>query len=146
MTTSGKTIHYNEPDCYSKYKALDELTKLMSFGKETDLQGRQYEKMIQTGDFGMCDYGKGFLCVKLFLCMNHSAPKNDLGFTEFFYIKVTFVTWDDGDCDGFSVSLPKKEAQERLDNIAKHVFSDMVILPTQERLNELLREYGVYVN
>ena len=52
---------------------------------------------------------------------------------------------DDGDFGGWGKSLPLDKCQEQCERIATEVFANMNAMPLDRELNELLREFGVFV-
>ncbi len=114
---------------YEIFDKLKELTKLTSIENG-------YAKMIQTGDLNFWDYGTGFLDISIYYLYSHNGEH---------CVRIWFGTIDDGDFGAWKHMKTEKEARELIERVANEVFKDMVTLPTQEILNELLRKYGVYV-
>ena len=128
---------------YSKFDGLESLTKL--FAIDVVDGTTRYEKMCQTGDLDFYDYGRGFLNVEIYPSADIYGEKDENGKFLNYFCRMWFATIDDGDFGGWSKPMSKENAQELCKRIAREVFEDMVSLPTEKELNEILRPYGMFV-
>jgi hypothetical protein len=135
-----RTITFDENDIYSKFKALEELTKLMKVTPEGSLI--TYSKLIQTSELTevVCDYGVGFLNVEIYVMQARESMCK-----EKFCVRIWFATIDDGDFGGWSIPMEKEEAITLAKRIAEGVFEYMVKFPNLQTLNEMLMPYGMVV-
>jgi len=95
-----------------------------------------YQKMIQTGEIGVGDYGVGFLNLAIFpIFWNKSG----------WAVRIGIWTIDDGGAGGYSQPMEKQNSIDLCKKVADEVFRYMDMFPTMDELNEELRPYGIFV-
>lgn len=114
---------------YTDFDKLEELTKLT----KTE---RGYSKFIQTGQLSLCDYGRGFIDLDIYVNKQPNRQPT---------VRLWFGTIDDGDFGGWRECHSVEYAEKLVEEIANEVFKDMVSFPNDEELNLILRPYGIYV-
>jgi hypothetical protein len=94
-----------------------------------------YQKIVQKGDFELYDYYRGFLAVDIY-----STPALDRGN---YQIRVYISNIDDGDWGAWSNSISLEKANSGVEKI-KDIFKEMVKLPGEKEINNMLLPYGLY--
>ena len=141
-----KTIEYDPTNRYSKFDVLKEMTQLMEVGDCQYHSRNEFHKMIQLGELNFFDYGRGFINLEISPCLNMTGPKDDNGKYYEYVVRMWFANIDDGDFGGWGAkSMSYDKCYEECRRIAEEVFSEMVTFPTADKLNELLRPYGIFV-
>jgi hypothetical protein len=120
---------------YENFNKLAEIRKLRTFIENGITT---YQIFLPTGDLNFSDYGRGYLCVNLYLYDRHSPE----GKTQ---IRIVFLTADDGDFGGWGGFLEKDKAEDVLKTCVE-LFDSMYCLPSQEDLNSQLQPFGIQVN
>lgn len=115
---------------YAEFEKLRELTK----PTKTE---RGYTKFIQRGNIEFFDYNHGFFDVCVYTLQTHKGE---------WFVRIWLDTVDDGDYGSWTPVDSKEEGDALVQKIFEDVFENMIALPTQDELNELLRPYGAYVN
>lgn len=115
---------------YSDFEKLKQLTALTK-------THRGYSKFIQTGDLGLHDYNTGFIDLEIYVDKDARGDP---------FFRMRFGTIDDCDFGAFLYCHSIKYGTDLVEQVAKNVFEHMVAFPSHEKLNLLLRPYGVYVN
>ena len=128
-------------DKYKRFDCIKELMELTFF--ENEINEKNWLKIVQTGEFELWDYGRGFLAVEAYVIQEYVG--GDIGFSEKYQVRIYFSNIDDGDAGAWSQPMTLEEANELADKVAKEVFKDMVALPTMEELNKQLRNYKLYI-
>jgi hypothetical protein len=111
------------------FKQLRELTKLT----KTDCG---LSKFVQTSS-DYFDYGVGFLEVILAV---YKSTEDEVG------VCLLLATIDDGGYVARRVVKDKLEAHTLINNIAENLIKEMVVLPSLEQFNTLLRPYGLFLH
>ena len=122
----------------ARYELLKEMGKNQEVVKTEDNKySIRYNKLIQSGDLKetLWDYNVGFYDV--------SMSYFQLGGKGLHTCRVYFHTIDDGDFGSWNDFETKEEAIELLEKIIKK-FKDIHRCPTQDKLNEMFRNIGVY--
>ena len=115
---------------YDVFREIERLTEMV----ETD---RGYAKMIQAGELGKWDYNKGFFDLSISRVFQ---PKENA-----WWVRIWLGTWDDGDFGAWKRVSDETIAKIEVKQIADEVFREMLIFPTEEELNILLRPHGIYM-
>lgn len=129
-----QVFHKGQKSRYDKFSAISELTNLVTI--YDDANSCEYHKMIQTGELGLYDYGTGFLNFET------KAIKQQ----DYWQVRIWIATVDDGEFGGWSKPLSKSKALELVRSIAENVMKDLVVFPTKDKLNAMLRPYVMFVD
>ena len=103
----------------------------------------KYQKMVQTGDFELCDYGRGFLSVEIIVTPHY--VNGEVGFDDDYQVRLYFSNIDDGDAGAWSKPMPFEKAKALAKKVANKIFKDMNVLPSMVELNKLVKKYGLYI-
>lgn len=121
-------------DMYEKFEQLRQLME-MTTNAPTSWSGG-YSKFVQTGESGVFDYNRGFLCVDVYAL---AQPRTDL-----WQARLYINTVDDGGAGAWGVETTKEKALHQVE-LAAEVIRDMIALPSMDELNTHLCEAGLYV-
>lgn len=127
-------IHPRTENRYSKFEAVRKAAELVTI--YDDMNSCEYHKIVQTGELGHHDYGIGFLNFETYA----------LKIKDSWQVRVWIANVDDGDFGGWSKPLTKHKALNTVKGIAENVMKDMVVFPSKDKLNAMLREYGLFVD
>lgn len=119
---------------YDRYNQLQKLTEMYPMDPQTTPLG--YEKFVQTGDLEFWDYGRGFLCIKIYTAKAYKVDG--------WCVRMPFCTVDDGDMGAWSQPMPEAKAREIVERVAQEWLKPLHKLPRLEQLNIDLRPYGLY--
>lgn len=119
---------------YSKFEAVRKATELVDI--YDDMNSCEYHKIVQTGELGLYDYKVGFLNFETYA----------IKVQDYWQVRIWIASIDDCDFGGWSKPLTKHKALDTVRGIAENVMKDMIVFPTQEQLNAMLREYGLFVD
>ncbi len=114
---------------YNLFERIQELTKLIKT-KEG------YQKMIQTGNLSVHDYGKGYIDLLIYYHLDMKGKH---------CIRLWFGTIDDSSFGGWKIMKTEQAAIKLINKVSNEVFKEMMIFPSDDKLNVMLRSYGLYV-
>ena len=121
----------------SGFDKIKDALDAMKMEKVPDGNRHKWLKVVVSNeDFGLCDYGYGLLRVRISLGLDHGLWK--------IYFHVGNI--DDGDwlaVEAIGRDTPEA-CLEKMDRIAHNILASMVKIPSEERLNELLRPFSMY--
>lgn len=137
-----KTLNEVFGDALAKnhFSVIGDLREL--FSPKRDQHGRWY-RISCTGELNLCDYNAGLVSVSLSV----QADRYDQALNKFFdYVVFLSVgTLDDGSWAAWSKTYEDvNEATAMMNKIGEELLPDLVVLPTDEKLNEMLRPYGLF--
>lgn len=127
-------VHPRTENRYSKFEAVRKATELITISD--DQNSCEYHKLVQTGELELYDYGVGFLNFETYAIKVQDS----------WQVRICIASIDDGDFGGWSKPLEKSKALKLVKSIAENVMKDMVVFPSKDKLNAVLREYGLFVD
>lgn len=119
---------------YENFQAIRKATKLITI--YDDMNSCEFHKMVQTGELDHHDYGVGFLNFRT--CA--------LKIKDSWQVRIYIANIDDGDFGGWSEPMEKSKALKLVKSVAENVMKDMIVFPSKDKLNAVLREYGLFVD
>lgn len=133
-------------DEYQLFEQVEQLMKMVEQPRPVrcpktgqECQSTQYLKLVQTSGLAEVhhDYGRGFLVVLISTTRSHEQVGALCTW-------LWFATLDDGDYGAWG--KPFKDLDKALEHTRQvaEVFRDMVTLPDEQQLNELLRPLGMW--
>lgn len=99
--------------------------------------GVGFQKLIQTGQLDVYDYGTGFIDLII-------TPYVDIQGIN--HVKIYFSTLDDSDITASVKVKTREKAKSLTHRIANEVFRDMVAFPSREELESILTQYGMHIH
>jgi hypothetical protein len=122
---------------YDRFKALSELMELHEGPAAPHCL--HYCKMVQTGPFNLFDYGRGFLEISV-RSMPIGGKEDQRGK---YQVRIYIMTVDDGGWGAWSTTTTLDKANATVKKV-RDLIEGMVVLPTEEKLNEMLIPLGLY--
>lgn len=123
------------------YERFDKLQELLQVEDMPERPG--WTKMMQTGNIGLYDYGRGFLCLGVYLWPTHPPYPAGLDASRTYSVRMYLATVDDGDWGGWSAPLSISKGMKVVQDL-KEQFKDMVALPTETEFNRIIQPFGLY--
>lgn len=127
-------IHPRTENRYSKFEAVRKATELVAI--YDDMNSCEYHKLVQSGELELYDYKLGFLNFETYA----------IKVQDYWQVRIWIASADDGDFGGWSKPMTKHKALDTVRGIAENVMKDMVVFPSKDKLNAMLREYGLFVD
>lgn len=127
-------VHPRTTNRYDKFETTSKATELIAISD--DQNSCEYHKLVQTGELGLYDYKVGFLNFETYAIKVQDS----------WQVRIWIANIDDGDFGGWSKPLEKSKALKLVKSIAENVMKDMVVFPSKDKLNAMLREYGLFVD
>lgn len=127
-------VHPATKNRYDKFRDIAKATELVVIADNQN--SCEYHKLVQTGELGLYDYKVGFLNFETY------ALKQQ----DYWQVRIWIATSDDSDFGGWSKPLSKAKALSLVRSIAQEVMKDLVVFPTKDKLNAILRPYGLFVD
>ena len=128
------SVHPRTKNRYDKFEVIAKATELVIISD--DQNSCEYHKLVQTGELGLYDYKRGFLNFE-----THAVRVQD-----HWQVRVWIASVDDGDFGGWSKPMEKSKALKLVKSIAENVMKDLMVFPTKDKLNAMLRPYGLFVD
>lgn len=131
-------------ECLSRnsYSVIADLREL--FTPKKDKFGR-WRRISCTGELQLCDYGAGLVDVRASYMAERS--RDDTTKSEFigWVVRFSVGTLDDGTWGAWSKLFDHKDdAIDLMNKLGEELLPELAVLPTDEKLNEMLRPYGMY--
>lgn len=127
-------VHPATKNRYDKFKDIAKATELVVIADNQN--SCEYHKLVLTGELGLYDYKVGFLNFETYAIKVQDS----------WQVRIWIANIDDGDFGGWSKPMEKSKALKLVKSIAENVMKDMVVFPSKDKLNALLREYGLFVD
>ena len=124
-----------------RHNRFDVLCQIKDAIKPQTLErGNGYIRLSSKGDFELFDYGATMLSVKLYYTA-HSNSRIPLTYEVLMHVGCL----DDGDWVAYSHPMDTiEDCKQLIENIRSDFYDDLSVLPTAEKLNELLQKHGMY--
>jgi hypothetical protein len=119
----------------SSRSVISDTVKL--FAIVNNLDRTKYSKLCITNDFELFDYDRGIVCLQAYVTATPGIDDSNR-------VRIIITNIDDGMWAAESPCMGLTEAKSLLHLVAKEVLANLHLLPTNEKLNELLIPYKIY--
>lgn len=114
------------------------LADIRSLCQPVQYKSGEWYKICPTGNHELHDYGAGLLCVHFYTWSNYNVKG-------LYQPRIYINSLDDGDWEAMGKEYTdKEECDAFIDEHAENLYSELHILPTTERFNEILQPLGMY--
>jgi len=120
----------------NKYALISDIREIM---KPKQKSPGNWWRLSTIGDFELCHYGAGIVCLHFHYYANHKPISNWYTYSP----ALSITTLDDGGWRAEGQEMDKEDCINFIDKHAK-ILDDLTILPNEKDLNKLLQPLGMY--